>query len=242
MKIFIYFFFFIQQMQGKDLLIVVLVFALAGGYYYFENLAEGRSESSLEDLTLTYFALQGRGEPIRLFMNYHNLPYSEKLMSIDEWKEIKGSHAEKKFMFGQLPHLQNGDQSIVQMNAILAHLDRQVRAKNHIVFGEKEIQLQEQIAYGIEDLRKKFTTLAYGSPDGLDDFLTGLPKSLNYFEQILVNNGGFYGKGNYLVGDDLTYVDIALWDVLDKITNPKIAPSILDEFPMVCKTMIYLYL
>ena len=41
-----------------------------------------------------------------------------------------------------------------------------------------------------------------------------IPKFLSYFERILEGNES-EGKGQYLVGDKLTYADTSVWQVLD---------------------------
>ena len=109
-------------------LIVALLFAF--GYFYYSQKVETNEPVYLsKDITLTYFNLQGRGEPIRLLLEYYSIPYQSK--SPSNWSEEK---LNEKYLFGQLPHLQNGDFSIIQMNAILAHLDRQIAKKNGIIF------------------------------------------------------------------------------------------------------------
>lgn len=227
----------------ESLFFQLAVTGLVLGYCYFHFVYNADpSYVPLEDLKLTYFPLQGRGEPIRLYLKYLEIEFEDIRVTGDEWQELKTSEeGKKKFTFGQLPHLQNGDFNIVQMNAILAHIDRQARKIHRMTTGEEFLVQQEQIAWAIEDFRGRFGRLSYGSSDGKDEYLEQLPKYLGYFENILMDNGGFYGGGNYLVGDEASYIDISLWDLLEKHQSEKLAPDCLDEFPMVCLFLIYDY-
>lgn len=48
-----------------------------------------------------------------------------------------------------------------------------------------------------------------------EDFRSArIPKYLDYFERILKSNEGL-AKGKYLVGDQLTYADTTVWQVID---------------------------
>ena len=49
-----------------------------------------------------------------------------------------------------------------------------------------------------------------------------LPRFLRAFEQLLVNNGGFYGKGKHLVGDELHWYRLPL--LLSVVPSPPTLP------------------
>lgn len=213
----------------------VVLLALVGYIYFFQISNNTEPVYLSKDLTLTYFNLQGRGEPIRLLLEYYQIPYQSN--SPSNWSEEKKND---KYLFGQLPHLQNGEYSIVQMNAILSHLDRQISKKHGIKYTEKELVQLDSIGQGVEDFRGRFGKLIYGSISEKDKYLEALPGYLRFFENILMKNGGFYGKGWYLINNDfVTYVDISLWDLLDKHLHPKFSPSCLDDFPMVTSLFLF---
>ncbi|GAX22540.1 hypothetical protein FisN_14Hh163 [Fistulifera solaris] len=51
-------------------------------------------------LTLTYFDIEGRGEPIRLCLALAGIPFEDERVAFSDWKEMK-----PKAPFGQLPYL-----------------------------------------------------------------------------------------------------------------------------------------
>jgi len=60
-----------------------------------------------------------------------------------------------------------------------------------------------------------------------------IPKFFGYFERVLTGNKA--GKGKYLVGDELTYADTTLWQVVDGIlfAFPKEMEARKKEFPLI---------
>ena len=71
--------------------------------------------------TLTYFAIRGRAEPIRLLLEEVALPYEERpIASQAEWAKIKPA-----MPFGQVPLLEEDGVAIPQARAILRHLARE---------------------------------------------------------------------------------------------------------------------
>eukprot|EP01095_Lingulamoeba_sp_RSL-Kostka_P004800 TRINITY_DN16018_c0_g1_i1.p1 TRINITY_DN16018_c0_g1~~TRINITY_DN16018_c0_g1_i1.p1 ORF type:complete len:266 (-),score=85.19 TRINITY_DN16018_c0_g1_i1:134-931(-) len=201
---------------------------------YYENVVSNCPGID-DNLTLTYFNLRGRGEPIRLLLHYHDIDFTDKRLSYDEFLQEKEKRIYTDFKFGQLPHLQNGKSSVVQMMAILDHLERSIH--NCPIENEESRSLKYQYALALEDIRKKYGAIAYSSaPDReslLENFIEKtLPTQLDFFERILVNNGGFYGKGDFLVGDSLSYVDILLYDLLTTFHHSSVDPNCLKNFPM----------
>eukprot|EP01094_Clydonella_sp_ATCC50884_P018642 TRINITY_DN3485_c0_g1_i1.p1 TRINITY_DN3485_c0_g1~~TRINITY_DN3485_c0_g1_i1.p1 ORF type:complete len:282 (-),score=93.00 TRINITY_DN3485_c0_g1_i1:389-1234(-) len=197
------------------------------------------------DLTLTYFQLRGRAEPIRLYLEANGVPYNNRMLSKDEWLAEKAEHAYDKYTFAQLPHLQNGEHSVVQMMAILAHIHRHLPVDPEVAAlssNEREAYTSktEQYALALEDVRGAYGRLAYmqGTEEeknaALQEYLESkMPKWLHAFEQILLKNGGFFGKGFHLVGDSLHWVDVLLWDLLDTHMHESVGgPQLLKEYPM----------
>lgn len=217
--------------MSNQLSIVLWVVLLAAfvGFIYTQPKAE--QVSITEPVELTYFPIRGRAEAIRLLLEVRGISYVDHQLSSEEWQQEKAMFSPSKYKFGQLPHLQDGDNSISQSIAILAHLDRVSTGK--LVRSTKEQLQLDQFALGLEDLRKPYGALAYGDKSGRKEYIaTTLPKGLAYFEHALMDNGGFYGGGHHLVGEELTYVDIMLFDNLVTNMHPALAPNCLEEFPM----------
>lgn len=60
-----------------------------------------------------------------------------------------------------------------------------------------------------------------------------IPKYLSYFDRVLKHNKSSGGQGKYLVGDQLTYADTTVWQVLDgsMFAFPKEMEARKQEFP-----------
>ena len=68
---------------------------------------------------LTYFAVRGRAEVIRLLLEETGTEYTEHRVSLEEWPAFKPTLA-----FGQLPLYEEGDLVLNQSQAIYRHLAR----------------------------------------------------------------------------------------------------------------------
>ena len=220
---------------------IVLAAAVLAGAWFLAGGWQSAAVPRLDDIELSYFPLQGRGEPIRLLLEYYGVPYRQRAVTGEEWSVLKVAE-DSPYTFGQLPHLQNGDLSLVQTNAILAHLDRQIRLRDGVHFDEEHLAKQEQISGGVEDLRARLGRLVYGAEADKEAALERLPRDLLPFERLLVDNGAFFGKGHYLVGDSATYVDLNLWDVLDKFQHAALSPDCLKDFPAVRSSSLRIHL
>ena len=68
---------------------------------------------------LTYFPVRGRAEISRLALEYAQVEYEDKRVTMEEWAELKPT-----FPFGQLPYFEDGDIAIPQSMSILRHIGR----------------------------------------------------------------------------------------------------------------------
>ncbi|OMJ88720.1 hypothetical protein SteCoe_9262 [Stentor coeruleus] len=68
-------------------------------------------------ITLHYFDLYARAEPIRVILNYRGLRYDERLYSFQEWPSIKD-----QFEFQELPCLEIDGLKLVQSASITKYL------------------------------------------------------------------------------------------------------------------------
>jgi len=71
----------------------------------------------MTSLKLTYFDIQGAGEPSRLAAALNGVEYEDHRVNQAEWKELKASSK-----FGQLPMLEVNGEVFAQSNAILRFL------------------------------------------------------------------------------------------------------------------------
>ena len=79
---------------------------------------------------LTYFAIRGRAEPVRVMLIDLGIEFDERRVTMEEWPTVKPTLA-----FGQLPTYQDGELFINQSHAIYRHL-----ARKHNLYGDNEAE------------------------------------------------------------------------------------------------------
>ena len=184
--------------SGARIINVFLVLIIAYLIYdkYKEQLPIGglsQKQTQPSRITLTYFPLRGRGETIRLALEAFQIDYLDNQISGEEWSIEKTQ--KNKFPFGKLPQLTDNEKNIVESNAILLYIQRKVAKLSN----EDDQSKLEQFIFALEDIRKAYGEFAYNSKLNDEDkrnyIENKIPSFFAPFEQILISNGGFYGKG-----------------------------------------------
>eukprot|EP01138_Halocafeteria_seosinensis_P009701 gb/GECG01009912.1/.p1 GENE.gb/GECG01009912.1/~~gb/GECG01009912.1/.p1 ORF type:complete len:226 (+),score=27.65 gb/GECG01009912.1/:1-678(+) len=185
-------------------------------------------------MNVKYFNIRGRGEPIRITLADSGAEWKNDTVPRDEWRALKDTGLEDGTIpFGQMPVLEDGAHKYVQMNAILRHVARKLG--KYYGSTEYEQSLVDMYLDGAEDLRNKYSGLAYRGgfendkelSEALMDSSKGIVGStglLDKFERILSRNGT-----KFLVGAEPTIADFSLFCVIDDMMV--VAPGILSEFP-----------
>lgn len=179
---------------------------------------------------LWYFSIRGRGEQIRLLLNFLEQPFEDVAIARDKLMELKKQGA-KAVMFGSLPVLEEGDFRLAQGTAIMGYLAR----KHGIAPTDlQQAARADAITLGAEDLRTKFFGLLGGDDahEKQASFLAGdwHNRWLPSFEQLLALNG----NTGVFVGSSVTHADIAVWDALDGMLT-RVKGASLDGFPGLAK-------
>lgn len=174
---------------------------------------------------LWYFPFRGRAEQIRLLLHTVQQPFENVTINREGLLALK-KEGPTKLAFGSVPMLEDGDFRLVQGPAIMGYLGR----KHGIAPTEPQAAARaEAITLGAEDLRSKFfTLLGRGNEEKQAAFLAEDWKLrwLPGFEGLLQNNG----STGFMVGDQLSYADIAVWDALDGVLT-LIKGASLEGFP-----------
>ncbi|GFU01739.1 glutathione S-transferase Mu 1 [Trichonephila clavipes] len=169
---------------------------------------------------LGYWNVRGITEPIRYLLRYKKADFDEKryVVGQDEWQKEKFSLG---LEFPNLPYYIDGDMKLTQSVAILRYL-----ARKHCLDGKtgeekRRIALAEQ---QILDFRANLRKLAFSEnyENDKDEFIKDLPKQYQLWEK-------FLGDRKYIAGDEITYVDFQVYEILDfyRIFHP----STFESFP-----------
>lgn len=183
-------------------------------------------------VTLAYWAnIRGIVEPIRYMLEYIGVPYEYKTYqfldkpTVQEckalWLEEKAALAGKGFGFPNLPYLVDGDVKLVQSLAIMRYLARKHgltvpdskpvdAARVDMLEGQINELRWNLIYYCLDDY---FATVMRNYADSVPGHVELLSRSL--------------GDRTWLAGDQITYVDFMLYELLDQFALFK--PGCLQE-------------
>jgi len=166
---------------------------------------------------LGYWKIRGLAQPIRLMLGYADVDFEDKLYEVtDEPEYSREAWLKEKFNLGldfpNLPYYVDGETKLSQSSAIMRHL-----ARKHDLMGktDKEKDRCDQAAEQICDLRQGFVKLCYGAFFGMDfkekgpAYAENIKKNLQPFET-------FLGDNKWLAGENLTWADFILWEMLDQ--------------------------
>ncbi|KAH9829943.1 pi class glutathione S-transferase [Rhodofomes roseus] len=178
----------------------------------------------LRDVELHYFAICGRGEPIRLLLEDAGVPYVEnndgdaffaKKWDLDEYR------------FNQLPRLKVNGLNLAQLDAILRYI---AKARGYGGNGNLEDEaVADMLAVACEDLHVTYLSKVY-SPDAanlLPPFAKEhVPKVLKQFEHLLQQSKSPKG---YFVYDHPSFAEFHLYYLLFALSH--LNPALLANFP-----------
>ena len=163
---------------------------------------------------LFYFPIRGRGEQIRVLMHALEVPFEEVAVDGKLFGELK-AEGPSTLNFGAVPMLEDGGFRLVQGPAIMAYIGRQ---HGGAPSDPKESARADSITLGAEDLRMKYFGLfGDGAEKKQKEFLEGnwTSRWLPAFDSLLEAND----SKDHLVGDQLSFADAAVWDVLDAMVT-----------------------
>ena len=169
---------------------------------------------------LTYFAVRGRAEPVRLMLEDLRVEYDERRVTMEEWPTVK-----RGLMFGQMPTYREGDVFIDQSHAIYRYL-----ARKYDLYGDTE---RERIRCDIVEEAFVDAQNNIGGFCWRPDFAqqranyeeTQLPVLLDKLQRLLDLNREGMG---WWVGERVSYVDFLAWNTLDYVRA--LSPRNLERF------------
>lgn len=176
-------------------------------------------------ITVTYFDAAGRAEILRLILTYKGKEFEDKRISRDKWPEIKPTTP-----FGQLPFVEIDGKAFAQTVAIANFFAREFN-----LYGKTNLDCLkiDQLVQLIEDFVQEVGK-CYREPDEakkaeLEKKIKeeSAPKYLGFIEKMLEEN-----KGQHLVGDDYTYGDLVIYDLVTGFLGTYTSAAV-DKYPLV---------
>ena len=177
-------------------------------------------------LILGYWDLRGKGERIRLMLEYLGIEYINRLFKIgplpdcdqSDWLDVKET---LKLDFPNLPFLIDGELRMTESWAIMRYLAHKNNNQLYPEPGKQEI-LCEMAAGVVNDFRTNFMLMIYKKDfEKLRvEYSKNLPSMMDRFE-------AFLSDKMWLAGDKLTFVDFAFCETLDR--HVMMYPTCLDQ-------------
>jgi len=163
---------------------------------------------------LTYFNSRGRAELCRLIFAVAGVQYEDVRLEKDHWPALK-----PKAPFGQLPMLEVDGVTLCQSNAMARFLARRFNLAGKTELDQARVDM---IIDCFEDSAKPLMSLFHEPDEQKKAELKKkfveeqLPVAFVNLEKLLVQN---HNGDKYLVGDELTWADLALIILADWLTH-----------------------
>jgi len=166
-------------------------------------------------IVLGYWKLRGLCQPIRFLAKYIGVDLTEKIYTVEtaeEWKEK--DKLSLGLDFPNLPYLITGDMKLTESRAILKYLAREHgQAQGVHPTKNEDIRACDMVENVLWDIW--FSLLRYlnsGLEPMKQTFENDVPKKIKQLED-------FLGSKKFLVGDQITYVDFIMYEMLFHFTT-----------------------
>lgn len=162
---------------------------------------------------LAYWNIRGLAQPIRLLLNYVGEEFEDKMYECGDAPDYnRDCWMNEKFSYGldypNLPYYIDGDVKVTQSNAIMRHLGRKHKLDGSTDQEKRRVDLMAEEGM---DFRNGIVRLSY-NPNFANlkpEYLKNLGAKLELYEK-------FLGNGKYFAGDNITFVDFIMYELLDQ--------------------------
>ncbi len=189
-------------------------------------------------ITLRYFDIRGRAEPIRLYLSDLGLQYTEVAFQSSDWRSrLKKEWTEQGLTpFGQVPSVSVGGLHLVQSQTIMRYIARRFDSENYGSNPDVDARI-EWLAEGTEDIRKLVMKIKYDRT--LDDAARTAQYGehcsgpaiewLQKYERLVPTQG-------FLVGSSRpSFADFLLFDLVDiheALCPGDTFPALMEKLPL----------
>ncbi len=179
-------------------------------------------------VTYGYWDLRGLGEPIKTFLEYLEIPYKIELTTdYQVWLKQK---TEAKYLFPNLPYLVDGEETITESEAILAHLA--LKAGKPELLGKDEERVRFiQLKNVILDFQSAINRVLYSSKDN-ESIKTAIKENEPRFIGKLKDLNQILEKNEWVLGH-ITYLDFILAELIERYSqlDEEVGTSVTTSYP-----------
>lgn len=167
-------------------------------------------------LELGYWAIRGLAEPIRMLLTHLEVPFQDTLYTAgpkpdcdrSEWLNVKETLG---LDFPNLPYLIDGDFKLTESRAILKYLCEKYRPEYLGEPLEQQVRAEEVSSLALT-ISGKLYGVAYDP-----DYTSKVAKVLGEVRVILERIAKTLERSRFLVGNQVTYIDFAFFEMLQLI-------------------------
>ena len=155
-------------------------------------------------VTLTYWPLRGKCQPINYIMEYAGIDYEMRLMDGGLWGREKLT---LDLDYPNVPHIVDGDVKMSETLAICKHLARKCGLMPKT---DEEIRNSDMAEGAVVDFNAAFFKLMFDPnfDSAKEGYIKGVKTKLALFDKVL-------SKRDWLAGDQITWNDFVLYERLD---------------------------
>jgi len=194
--------------------------------------------AEVRDVTLHYFAIRGKAEPIRLQFEESGIPYKDVRIPRADWYQTEKQlyHSAGKTPFDQLPVVSvkvSGQETETFLCQSIAIHNFFARSTGFYGGSPLEMYQIDMVACGCEDWRSEYTRVVYNKD--FDNVKTAyiqlrIPHYLGIFEKLLSENSS---SGFFFAGSKASFADCLVYELLD--LSQRLAPSCLGGYNLLSK-------
>ncbi|KAL4494617.1 hypothetical protein ABPG72_004519 [Tetrahymena utriculariae] len=172
-------------------------------------------------IKLGYWDVRGRGEPIRLILNYLKLEYEDEIYPLNDREKWFNFKSKSQELFINLPYIQieskdkQSQQTYVESDSISIFICQNFGGEQLL---GKDLVLLSKMRGITEDVKLYLSRYAYHSDSAEADQLF-LQKRLQPILQSL--NTYLQNENKYLLGCDVSYLDFFLYESLKTLEKIK---------------------
>lgn len=177
----------------------------------------------MSSIELYYLPLRARAEPIRMILQYGNVPYTDVIVSFEDWPTIKQSR--ELCPFGQLPTMNINNKVIAQSGALIRYAAKLSNVVPDDIIQIAEADMIVELAQEMNLINPILNWFEYGSESwqqAYNSYFSSFQEKVDAAVKIL-------GEYDYFGRSSPHYGDFTLFHIFDNTLTVK--PDALENHP-----------